>query len=114
MHLICGIGAERHVLAREPRTPGVRGQDDRHSTVNRRDRAERRRPVEMDVAFDSQSLMVNWPNKVQRRTVEMTSCCGVGSASWFILELDVNHDPRFDPFDVNHESAEHGDMTRRA
>ena len=60
-----------------------------------------------------QSLMVNWPSRVQRRTVEMTSCCSVDAASRFILELDVNHDPRFDPFDVNHESAERGDMTRK-
>ena len=36
----------------------------------------------------------------------MTSCCSVDAASRFILELDVNHDPRFDPFDVNQESAE--------
>ena len=74
---------------------------------------ERRLPAEMDIAIDSQSLMVNWPSRVQRRTVEMTSCCSVDSASRFILELDVNHDPRFDPFDVNHESAERGDMTRK-
>ena len=74
---------------------------------------ERRLPAQMDVAIDSQSLMVNWPRKDQRRTVEMTSCCSVDSASRFILELDVNHDPRFDPFDVNHESAERGDMTRK-
>ena len=73
----------------------------------------RRLPAGMGVAIDSQSLMVNWPSKVQRRTVEMTSCCSVDSASRFILELDVNHDPRFDPFDVNHESAERGDMTRK-
>ena len=73
----------------------------------------RRLPAEMDIAIDSQSLMVNWPRKVQRRTVEMTSCCSVDSASRFILELDVNHDPRFDPFDVNHESADLGDMTRK-
>ena len=73
----------------------------------------RRLPAEMDIALDSQSLMVNWPRKVQRRTVEMTSCCSVDSASRFILELDVNHDPRFDPFDVNHESAELGHMTRK-
>ena len=73
----------------------------------------RRLPAQMDIAIDSQSLMVNWPRKVQRRTVEMTSCCSVDSASRFILELDVNHDPGFDPFDVNHESAERGDMTRK-
>ena len=73
----------------------------------------RRLPAEMDIALDSQSLMVNWPRKVQRRTVEMTSCCSVDAASRFILELDVNHDPRFDPFDVNYESAELGDMTRK-
>lgn len=74
---------------------------------------ERRLPAEMGVALDSQSLMVNWPSKVQRRTVEMTSCCSVDAASRFILELDVNHDPRFDPFEVNHESAELRDMTRK-
>ena len=74
---------------------------------------ERRLPAGMNIAIDSQSLMVNWPRKVQRRTVEMTSCCSVDSASRFILELDVNHDPGFDPFDVNHESAERGDMTRK-
>ena len=74
---------------------------------------ERRLPAAMNVAIDSQSLMVNWPSRVQRRTVEMTSCCSVDSASRFILELDVNHDPRFDPFDVNHESAELGDLTRK-
>ena len=74
---------------------------------------ERRLPTQMNVAVDSQSLMVNWPSKVQRRTVELTSCCSVDSASRFILELDANHDPRFDPFDVNHESAERGDMTRK-
>ena len=74
---------------------------------------ERRLPAAMNVAIDSQSLMVNWPSRVQRRTVEMTSCCSVDSASRFILELDVNHDPRFDPFDVNYESAELGDLTRK-
>ncbi len=74
---------------------------------------ERRLPAHMDIAIDSQSLMVNWPSRVQRRTVEMTSCCSVDAASRFILELDVNHDPRFDPFDVNHESPELGDMTRK-
>ena len=74
---------------------------------------ERRLPAGMNIAIDSQSLMVNWPSRVQRRTVEMTSCCSVDSASRFILELDVNHDPRFDPFDVNHESAERGDLTRK-
>ena len=74
---------------------------------------ERRLPARMGVAIDSQSLMVNWPSKVQRRTVELTSCCSVDAGSRFILELDVNHDPRFDPFDVNHESAERGDMTRK-
>ena len=73
----------------------------------------RRLPAEMDIALDSQSLMVNWPRKVQRRTVEMTSCCSVDAASRFILELDVNHDPGFDPFDVNQESAELGDLTRK-
>ncbi len=73
----------------------------------------RRLPAEMDIAIDSQSLMVNWPSRVQRRTVEMTSCCSVDVGSRFVLELDVNHDPRFDPFDVNHESAERGDMTRK-
>ena len=72
-----------------------------------------RLPAEMDIAIDSQSLMVNWPSRVQRRTVEMTSCCSVDSASRFILELDVNHDPRFDSFDVNYESAELGDLTRK-
>ena len=74
---------------------------------------ERRLPAGMNIAIDSQSLMVNWPSRVQRRTVEMTSCCSVDAASRFILELDVNHDPRFDPFDVNHESAERGDLTRK-
>ena len=74
---------------------------------------ERQLPARMNIAIDSQSLMVNWPSRVQRRTVEMTSCCSVDAASRFILELDVNHDPRFDPFDVNHESAELGDMTRK-
>ncbi len=74
---------------------------------------ERRLPAAMNVAIDSQSLMVNWPSKVQRRTVEMTSCCSVDSASRFILELDVNHDPRFDPFEVNRESAERDDLTRK-
>ncbi|MYE60167.1 MAG: hypothetical protein F4X35_11600 [Alphaproteobacteria bacterium] len=73
----------------------------------------RRLPAEMDIALDSQSLMVNWPRKVQRRTVEMTSCCSVDAASRFILELDVNHDPGFDSFDVNQESAERGDLTRK-
>ncbi len=73
----------------------------------------RRLPAQMDIAIDSQSLMVNWPRRVQRRTVEMTSCCSVDVGSRFILELDVNHDPRFDPFDVNYESAELGDMTRK-
>ena len=73
----------------------------------------RRLPAAMNVAIDSQSLMVNWPRKVQRRTVEMSSCCSVDSATRFILELDVNHDPRFDPFAVNHESAERDDMTRK-
>ena len=73
----------------------------------------RRLPAAMNVAIDSQSLMVNWPSKVQRRTVEMTSCCSVDSASRFILELDVNHDPGFDPFEVNHESAGRDDMTRK-
>ena len=57
--------------------------------------------------------MVNWPRRAQRCTVEMTSCCSVDAASRFILELDVNHDPRFDPFEVNRESAELGDMTRK-
>ncbi len=42
----------------------------------------RRLPAEMGIAIDSQSLMVNWPRKVQRRTVEMTSCCNVDSASF--------------------------------
>ena len=74
---------------------------------------ERRLPAGMNIAIDSQSLMVNWPSRAQRRTVEMTSCCSVDDASRFILELDVNHDPRFDPFDVNHESAERDDMTRK-
>jgi DNA-directed RNA polymerase subunit RPC12/RpoP len=74
---------------------------------------ERRLPAQMDIALDSQSLMVNWPSRVQRRTVEMTSCCSVDSASRFILELDVNHDPGFDAFVVNQESAELGDMTRK-
>ena len=74
---------------------------------------ERRLPAEMGIALDSQSLMVNWPSKVQRRTVELTSCCSVDSASRFILELDVNHDPRFDPFEVNRESAGRDDMTRK-
>ena len=74
---------------------------------------ERRLPAHMDIALDSQSLMVNWPSRVQRRTVEMTSCCSVDSASRFILELDVNHDPGFDAFDVNQESAERGDLTRK-
>ncbi len=74
---------------------------------------ERRLPAGMNIAIDSQSLMVNWPSRIQRRTVEMTSCCSVDAASRFILELDVNHDPRFDPFDVNHESAELDDMTRK-
>ena len=74
---------------------------------------ERRLPAGMNIAIDSQSLMVNWPSRVQRRTVEMTSCCSVDAASRFILELDVNHDPRFDPFDVNYESAELGDLTRK-
>ena len=74
---------------------------------------ERRLPAAMNVAIDSQSLMVNWPSKVQRRTVEMTSCCSVDSASRFILELDVNHDPRFEPFEVNRESAERDDLTRK-
>ena len=73
----------------------------------------RRLPAAMDIAIDSQSLMVNWPSRTQRRTVEMTSCCSVDAASRFILELDVNHDPRFDPFDVNYESAELGDLTRK-
>ena len=62
----------------------------------------RRLPAQMDIAIDSQSLMVNWPSRVQRRTVEMTSCCSVDSASRFILKLDVYH-----------ESAERGDMTRK-
>ncbi len=73
----------------------------------------RRLPAQMDIATDSQSLMVNWPRKALRRTVEMTSCCSVDAASRFILELDVNHDPRFDAFEVNRESAARGDMTRK-
>ena len=73
----------------------------------------RRLPAAMDIAIDSQSLMVNWPHRAQRRTVEMASCCSVDSASRFILELDVNHDPRFDAFDVNHEAAERGDLMRK-
>ncbi len=45
----------------------------------------RRLPTQMGIAIDSQSLMVNWPSRVQRRTVEMTSCCSVDAASRFIL-----------------------------
>ena len=69
-----------------------------------------RLPREIHIEADAQTYTLNWVSRLDRRNVELSSYCGVDSASRFVFGLHANFDPGVDPFQINKLAAEQGDL----
>ena len=69
-----------------------------------------RLPSELNIEADAQVYTLNWISRLDRRNVELSCYCSVDSASRFAFGMHSNFDPRVDPFDINAEAAERGDL----
>ena len=67
-------------------------------------------PKDLTVETDGQVYTLNWISRLDRRNVVL-SCYGtVDAGSRFILGLHANFDGRVDPFEINSESVNNGDL----
>ena len=67
-------------------------------------------PKQIVVESDAQEYTLNWVSRLDRRNVVLSSYCTVDGGSGFVFGLHVNYDDSVDPFQVNRESVERGDM----
>ena len=70
-------------------------------------------PADMNIEADSQVYTLNWPSRLDRRNIELSSYCTVDADSRFILGMHSNFDDRVDPFAINRDAALNGDMDRQ-
>ena len=71
-----------------------------------------RLPADLNIQSDAQVYQLNWVSRMDRRNVELSSYSTVHNESAFILGMHSNFDGRVDPFEINQESAENGDLSR--
>ena len=71
-----------------------------------------RLPEDMNIQADAQVYQLNWVSRLDRRNVELSTYCSVDADSHFILAMHTNFDGRVDPFEINAESAQRGDLAR--
>ena len=69
-----------------------------------------RLPQEIVVEADAQVYQLNWVSRMDRRNVDLSTYCSIDSASRFIFGMHSNFDPEVDPFEVNGEAADSGDL----
>ena len=69
-----------------------------------------RLPADMNVQSDAQVYLLNWISRMDRRNVELSTYSTVDVGSSFILGMHCNFDGRVDPFEVNMEAFEIGDL----
>ena len=67
-------------------------------------------PEDMNIQSDGQVYQLNWVSRLDRRNVDLTAYCSVHSESRFVLGMHSNFDGRVDPFDINAEAAQEGDL----
>ena len=66
----------------------------------------------MNIESDAQVYMLNWPSRLDRRNIELSSYCTVDADTRFILGMHSNFDDRVDPFFINQDAARNDDMDR--
>ena len=71
-----------------------------------------RLPADLNIQSDAQVYQLNWVSRMDRRNVELSSYSTVHNESAFILGMHSNFDGRVDPFEINQEAAENGDLSR--
>ena len=71
-----------------------------------------RLPADMNIESDAQVYMLNWPSRLDRRNIELSSYCTVDADTRFILGMHSNFDDRVDPFFINQDAARNDDMDR--
>ena len=67
-------------------------------------------PADLNVQSDAREYTLNWVSRLDRRNVVLSSYCTVDATSRFVLGLHVNHDSAVEPFAINAEAAQNGDM----
>ena len=67
-------------------------------------------PADLNVQSDAQVYQLNWISRMDRRNVELSAYATVDVDSGFILGLHCNFDGRVDPFEINTEALESGDL----
>ena len=72
-----------------------------------------RLPRFMVVESDAQTYQINWASRMDRRNAEISSYASVHSYSRYILGLHANLDSAADPFAVNSDAAQIGDMSAK-
>ena len=67
-------------------------------------------PHDLTVETDGQEYTLNWISRLDRRNVVLSGYCTVDADSRFILGIHANFDGRVDPFEINYESVNNGDL----
>ena len=69
-------------------------------------------PDDLNVQSDAQVYQLNWVSRMDRRNVELSTYSTVDVDSSFILGMHCNFDGRVDPFEINTEAFDSGDLDR--
>ena len=69
-------------------------------------------PDDLNVQSDAQVYELNWVSRMDRRNVELSTYSTVDVDSSFILGMHCNFDGRVDPFEINLEALDSGDLGR--
>ena len=67
-------------------------------------------PKDMNIQSDAQVYQLNWVSRLDRRNVEMSTYCSVDADSQFVLGINCNFDGRVDPFEINSQAVNSGDL----
>ena len=67
-------------------------------------------PKDLNVQSDAQVYQLNWVSRMDRRNVELSTYCTVDAGSSFVLGMQSNFDERVDPFEINSEAIDCGDL----
>ena len=67
-------------------------------------------PEDLITESDAQEFTLNWTSRLDRRNVVLSGYSTVDADSGFIFGLHVNFDGSVDPFEINREAAQVGDL----
>lgn len=63
----------------------------------------------LEIAVDQQGHVLNWSSQLDRRNTQLYVVASADNRSGYVFGTQLNHDPRFDAFDLDLEARESGD-----